>query len=439
MQQLPSQLQPHDPTVAAPACHDELTGLTTRKVGEQQLAAQVAAAAKGDMVAVLHIDVDQLKEINYSLGMEMGDSYLQRIAQRIRRCLVDDEIVSRLGSDEVLVVVPGIRRPEEVAAVVERLLDRVGQPIELAGQTIPASCCIGASLFPEHGRTVNELMRHANLARCQAQRLGRRRYQLFTPDLLDDGLDYCALRTAFQGAMKRGELELLYRPMLCARSGQVVAVSAQPRWRSNRFGVLESGRWMGAAADNGQLAEVCQWILTNACRHARSWFEVGIGLRVVVHVSAEGLFDGDFLNRVDLALGRSGLPPALLEIEVTESGLMQDIHRAAGVFEQLEAKGVRLSVDGFGSGYSILGHLSRLPVGTLKLSEPFIRECHDNPRHQAIIRSVIGMAHELDIEVVANGISTRQQADFLRQQGCDLLQGSLWARMEYLDPTLDEP
>ncbi|EWH03338.1 EAL domain-containing protein [Halomonas sp. BC04] len=282
-------------------------------------------------------------------------------------------------------------------------------------------------------------MRHANLARCQAQRLGRRRYQLFTPALLDDGLDYCALRTAFQGAMNRGELELLYRPMLCARSGQVVAVSAQPRWCSARFGVLESGRWMGAAVDDGQLAEVCQWVLENACQHARSWFEVGVGLRVVVHVSIEGLLEGDFPSRVDVALASSDLPAGLLEIEVKESGLMQDIHRAAGVFEQLEAKGVRLSVDGFGSGCSILGHLSRLPVGTLKLSELFIRECHDNPRHQAIIRSVIDMAHALDIEVVANGISTRQQADFLRQQGCDLLQGSLWARMEYLDPTLDGP
>ncbi|EWH03339.1 diguanylate cyclase domain-containing protein [Halomonas sp. BC04] len=146
MQQLPSQLQP--PTVAAPACHDELTGLTTRKVGEQQLAAQVDAAAEGDMVAVLHIDVDQLKEINYSLGMEMGDIYLQRIAQRVRRCLVDDEVVSRLGSDEILVVVPGVRRPEEVAAVVERLLDRVGQPIELAGQRYPPVAASVPASFP---------------------------------------------------------------------------------------------------------------------------------------------------------------------------------------------------------------------------------------------------------------------------------------------------
>ncbi|AMD02267.1 putative bifunctional diguanylate cyclase/phosphodiesterase [Halomonas chromatireducens] len=432
MQQSSPRFQPHVPMVSAPACHDELTGLTTRKVGAQQLEMQIAAAPEGDRVAVLHIDVDQLKEVNHSLGLELGDIYLQRIARRIRHCLVDGEIVSRLGSDEILVVVPGIRQPEEVSAIVERLLDRAGQPIELAGQTVLASCCIGASLFPDHGRTVNELMRHANLARCQAQRLGRRRYQLFTPELLDDDFDYCALRSAFQGALDRGELELLYRPMLCARSGQVVAVSALPRWRSARFGGLEPERWMAAAADNGQLADICLWVLENACQHASSWFEVGVGLRVVVHVSIAGLLDGGFLERVDLALGRSGLPPELLEIEVTEGGLMQDIHGAVTLFEQLKAKGVRLSVDGFGSGYTVLGHLSRLPVGTLKLSELFIHECLDNPRHQAIIRAVIGMAHALDIEVVANGISTRQQADFLRQQGCDLLQGSLWARMEYL-------
>ncbi|MCE9665624.1 EAL domain-containing protein [Halomonas sp. M5N1S17] len=413
---------------------DELTGLATRRVGERWLAEQLSAAAEGDGIAVLHIDVDQLKEINHSLGMEMGDVYLNRIAQRIRRCLADGETVSRLGSDEILVVVPGIRQPEDIAAVVERLLDRTGQPIELAGQTVLASCCIGASLFPEHGRTVNELMRHANLARRQAQRLGRRRYQLFTPELLDEGPDDLVLRTAFQGALARNELELLYRPLLCARSGQVVAVSAKPRWRSSRFGVLESGCWMGAAADNGQLTDVCQWILTNACQHAKSWFEVGIGLRVVVHVSIGGLLDGEFLGRVDAALASSNLPARLLEIEVMESDLVQEIQRAAWVLKQLDAKGVRLSMDGFGSGYSILEHLSSLPLDALKLSGLFISECLDNPRHQAIIRSVIGMAHELDIEVVANGISTRQQADYLRQQGCDLLQGSLWARMEYLEP-----
>lgn len=424
--------------LAVPARLDELTGLATRKVGERWLAAQVAAAAEGDRIAVLHIDVDQLKEINHALGMQMGDVYLNRIAQRIRRCLADGETVSRLGSDEILVVVPGIRQPEDIAAVVERLLVRTGQPIELADHTVLASCCIGASLFPDHGRTVNELMRHANLARRQAQRLGRRRYQLFTPELLYDGPDALVLRAAFHGALARDELELLYRPQLCARSGQVVAVSAQPRWRSSRFGVMESGLWMGAAADNGQIGDICQWMLTNACRHARSWFEVGFGLRVVVHTSAEGLLDGKFLDRVNVALASSDLPAELLEIELTEDALIQDHRHTARLLEQLKARGVRLSVGGFGSGHANLGHLSSLPLDVLELSDMLIRECLDNPRLQAIIRSIIAMAHELDLEVVASGVSLRQQADYLRQQGCDLLQGSLWARMEYLDSASDE-
>lgn len=268
----------------------------------------------------------------------------------------------------------------------------------------------------------------------QVPRLHRKRASCQQAELLNEGPDDLVLRTAFHGALARNELELLYRPLLCARSGQVVAVSAQPRWRSSRFGVLESGCWMGAAADNGQLTDVCQWILTNACQHAKSWFEVGIGLRVVVPVSIEGLLDGEFLGRIEAALAGSNLPARLLEIEVLENDLVQEIQRAAWVLKQLNAKGVRLSMDGFGSGYSILEHLSSLPLDALKLSGLFIRECLDNPRHQAIIRSVIGMAHELDIEVVANDISTRQQADYLRQQGCDLLQGSLWARMEYLEP-----
>ncbi|PMR72187.1 putative bifunctional diguanylate cyclase/phosphodiesterase [Halomonas heilongjiangensis] len=421
------------------ALHDGVTGLTNRGHAQQRLAELIADPhGQGSRVAVLHIDIDQLKAINESLGLEMGDYYLHETAQRIKRCLGGHGIVSRLGSDEMMAILPGIGPLDEVLKVVERLLDWTGNPVELDGHKVVASCCIGISLFPEHGRTVNELMRHANRARRHAQRLGRRRYHVFTAELRDDDFDRLALRSELREALPLGELELYYLPTLCARSGQVVAISAQPRWQSSRFGTMESARWMSVAEEAGQAAIIGQWVLARACRHAKAWIEAGIDLRVAVQVSTAELLDGEIIDRVGEILDHSGLPGEMLELELSESGLMRAPQRAAAMLERLKALGVRLTVDEFGSGHSILGHLNRFPIDTIKLHKPFIAGCLDTPHHQAIIGSMIGMAHQLGLQVIAGGVATREQADYLRQQGCDLLRGPLWSRMEYRDAPDDQ-
>lgn len=416
--------------------HDDVTGLATRRHAEHQLSALLdRAAEQGTKVAILHIDIDRLKEINHSLGRSMGDACLRLVAQRVCEVIGHKGSVNRLDSDEMMAVLADVTALEAVIPLVERLLERTRQPIELSGRTLFASCCIGLALYPDHGGTVTELMRHANLARRQAQARGSMQYRVFSHDLLDNGPDPIALRCELRDALARGEMELRYRPLLCARSGQVVAVSAQPRWRSPRFGVLEAAQWLPAARENDQLYDIYPWMLAGACRHARSWYEAGSGLRVVVGVSAEGLVGNVLVESVRAALEESGLSAELLEIELSEGGLMQDPDHACTVLERLKATGVRLSIDGFGRGHSILGHMSLFPIDTLKLDALFIDGCLDNPRRQAIIRSVIGMAHELGVRVAASGVGSRQQADFLREQGCDLLQGSLWSRMEYSDPS----
>ncbi|WP_104202924.1 putative bifunctional diguanylate cyclase/phosphodiesterase [Billgrantia saliphila] len=417
-----------------PRC-DDITGLTTRRQAERQLATLLAqAAARETRVGILHLDIDRLKEINHSLGYVTGDAYLQRVGQRIANFIGETGSVSRLGSDEFMVVLPDVADVDELLPQIEGLLTSIRQPVELEGQEVLGSCCIGASLYPDDGHTVTMLMRHANLARRRAQVGGSGQFCFFSPELLDDGPDCIALRCDLRGALERRELELRYRPILCAQSGQVVAVSAQPRWHSPRFGVLEPGEWMRAARDIGQVDAICQWVLTHACRHAYSWHEAGSGVRVVVNVADEGLRGNVLPERVRDALLDSSLPAELLEIELTESSLMQDPEHAIDILEQLKVIGVRLAIDGFGSGYSMLSHISRLPVDTLKLGPLFIDGCLDNARHQAIVRSVIGMAHELGIRVAASGVGSRSQVDYLREQGCDLLQGRLWSRMEYSDP-----
>ncbi|PXX98325.1 putative bifunctional diguanylate cyclase/phosphodiesterase [Halomonas sp. LBP4] len=421
------------------ALHDGVTGLTNRRHAQQRLAELIAdLPGQRGRVAVLHVDIDQLQAINESLGLEMGDYYLHETAQRIKRCLGGSGIVSRLGSDEMMAVLPGIEPLDEVLKVVERLLDWTSKPVELGGHKVVASCCIGISLFPEHGRTVDELMRHANRARRHAQRLGRRRYHVFTPELRDDDFDRLALRSELREALPLGELELYYLPTLSARSGQVVAISAQPRWQSSQFGTMESARWMSVAEEAGQAAIIGQWVLARACRHAKAWIEAGIDLRVAVQVSTAELLDGEIVDRVGEVLDHSGLPGEMLELELSESGLMRAPQRAAAMLERLKALGVRLTVDEFGSGHSILGHLNRFPIDTIKIHKPFIAGCLDTPHHQAIIGSMIGMAHQLGQQVIAGGVATRGQADYLRQQGCDLLRGPLWSRMEYRDAPDEE-
>ncbi|WP_111413047.1 putative bifunctional diguanylate cyclase/phosphodiesterase [Billgrantia lactosivorans] len=437
MRQFAIQGRSQEPAIQS--SHDDVTGLATRRHAEQRLAYQLARAAEqGTKVAVLHIDIDRLKEVNHSLGRPVGDACLRRVAQRVSEVVDVRGSVSRLDSDEMMAVLPDVAGMETVAPVVERLLERTRQPIELSGRTLFASCCIGVALYPDHGGTVTELMRHANLARRKAQARGSMRHCVFSPDMLEDGPDRVTLRCELRDALPRGEMALRYRPVICARSGQVVAVSAQPRWCSSRFGVLEAGRWWPAARDNDQLHDICAWVLARACRHACSWYEAGSGLRVVVGMPGE-VVAGDMLaERVREVLADSGLPPGLLEIELTEGGLMQDPEHACTVLERLKAAGVQLSIAGFGKGPSILGHLGQFPIDTLKLDALFIDDCLDNPRRQAVIRSVIGMAHELGVRVAASEIGSRQQADFLREQGCDLLQGSLWSRMEYSDQAPEE-
>ncbi|MCC5883854.1 MAG: bifunctional diguanylate cyclase/phosphodiesterase [Halomonas sp.] len=433
MRQLVLHGRPHG--VVSQVCYDDVTGLVTRRQAEIHLnTLLIEAATRKKRVGVLHVDIDRLKEINHSLGRAMGDACLRQLAQRIVEAIGNRGHVSRMDSDELMVVLPDIENLNDVIPIVENLLAHARRPLKLSGQALLASCCLGVALYPEHGETVSELMRHANLARRKAQARGAGQYCVFSPDQLKAGTDRLQLRCDLHKALPQGEMALQYRPLICARSGQVVAIAAQPRWHSPRFGILEPAKWIPAARDNGLLNDICHWVLINACRHARSWYDAGSGLRVVIGVPAEGVAGDMLIERVEQALDASCLPPDLLEIELTESGLMRDPHHASNMLARLHTMGVRLAIDGFGSGHSILGHLGLFPLDTLKLDALFIHDCLDNPRHQAIIRSVIGMAHDLGIRVAASGVSSRQQVDFLRELGCDLLQGSLWSRMEYSEP-----
>ncbi|GGX82591.1 hypothetical protein GCM10007160_07500 [Litchfieldella qijiaojingensis] len=414
------------------AGHDVLTGLPNRQYAQNRLAEIIANKTdSAQRTAVLHIDVDRLQSINDSLGLDMGDYFLHRTAQRIKRCLRQGQVVSRLGSDEMLVILPNLAKAEDIQPIVERLLIWTSEPVELAGHKVFASCSVGISLFPDHGRTVHELIRNASLALRQAQRSGSRQYQVFTPELQRNEPNRIALRGALREALPRGELELVYQPLVCAQTSQVMAVEALPRWNSPRFGLMGPQQLVSAAEEAGLTASIGQWVLEKVCRQGRSWLDSGVGLKMNLNIATAQLLRDDLVDKVADTLAESGLPGRMLEIELTESVLMSDPQRASNILCGLKGMGVRLAIDEFGSGHSVLTQLHRFPVDTIKLDKTLIEGVTDNPHCRAIVRSLIIMAHELGLQVVASGVETREQAILLRHKGCDILQGGLWAPLEY--------
>lgn len=427
-------------TLADHALHDGLTGLTHRQYAEQRLAACIAdPPGPSGKVAVLHIDIDQLKAINDALGLEMGDYFLHETAQRIKRCLGRRAVVSRLGSDEMVAVLTGFDRTEALWPILEGLLDWTSTPVVMGDQEVFTSCCIGVSLFPDHGDTVPALMRHAKLARRHAQALGRRRYQFFSAALLDTGASPRALPMALRQALPRGALALHYRPLIDAGGGQIVAVSVEPCWHASDVADLMPPHWRIAAEAAGEVSAIGRWVLVSACRHSRAWLEAGVELRVVIQVSSAELLGEGLVERITAALSDSNLPSDMLEIDLDRSGLASAPQRADVILDRLKALGVRLILDPLGNGQWLLGQRDGCPFTTLKLHERLVAGCLDSPRHRALIRSIIALAHELGMAVVASGVEHRDQVDYLRQQGCDLLQGPLWSRMEYREAPAEDP
>lgn len=259
-----------------------------------------------------------------------------------------------------------------------------------------------------------------------------------TPDLHETGLSPSDLRCALREALTNRELELYYLPVICARSGQVVAVEGQLRWNSAQLGVMQPQRLISVAEATGLIGHLGQWVLEQACGHGRAWHDAGGDLRVAVNVSTTHLLRHELVDSIAATLSSSGLPGDMLEVEITESVLMSDPALASEILRQLKRLGVRLAVDEFGSGHSILTHLHRFPVDTLKLGRAFISEGFSSVSQQAVIKAIISMAHEMDMAVVANGVVTREQANYLRREGCDFLQGGLWAPLEYRGDRSDE-
>ncbi len=413
--------------VEALALHDALTGLLNRA----GLAARVDQAATqarrdGSCFALLYIDLDRFRHINDSLGHDTGDHVLLAVGQRIQACLRHDDVLARLGGDQFAVLVANADQAAAEAAA-RRVLNVVGQPCCVDGASFTLTCSIGMALAPSHGQRIDELARHAEAAMRAAKHGGRAAYRLHQARAEGDRRLHMRLDHAMRQALVSGRFRLHYQPQVDLASGAIVGAEALLRWRDPEMGEIPPSRFIPVAEDSGFIVALGDWVLSQAVRQAALWHSKGLSLPVAVNVSALQFQQAQFVDRVAGVLAISGLPPQLLELELTESILVHDAEDALNRLHALERLGVQTSIDDFGTGYSSLSYLKRFPIGKLKIDRSFVMGLPSDESDAAIVRAILQMAHALGKKVIAEGVETEAQRQFLQDAGCDEFQGFLVA------------
>ncbi len=416
-------------TLRHQAHYDTLTDLPNRLLFRDRLEQAVAHAARdGLFVGVLFLDLDGFKQINDTLGHKLGDKVLQEVARRLKRRLRRSDTLARMGGDEFMVVLPSLKAPANAAKLAQQCLNILRKPMRLEGHELFVGASIGISVFPEHAQSVDELQRQADVAMYAVKQGGKNAFHFYTPNLSMHSLESLDLRSHLHRALESKQFELHYQPQFW-RDGRLRGLEALLRWNHPELGMVPPGKFISIAEESGLIVPIGEWVLQEACRQMAAWLRTGSqDLIISVNVSNIQFERATWLETVGQALAQSGLEPSLLELELTESVVMHDVMAAAAILEKLRKLGVRIAIDDFGTGFSSLTSLQHLPVDTLKIDQSFVREIDRVPLAEsksAIIRTIIVLGHELGLQLVAEGVETKSQADFLRDLECDALQGYL--------------
>ncbi|WP_044871554.1 bifunctional diguanylate cyclase/phosphodiesterase [Pseudomonas sp. LFM046] len=412
------------------AHYDALTNLPNRRAFNDYFAEKLHAHAQlKQSLAVMFLDVDHFKRINDSLGHDAGDELLKVVAERVRSVLRRGDVIARLGGDEFCVLA-GLGNLAEAKTLSQRIMERMKEPITLGGRNVTMTTSIGISLYPDDGETCEELLKHADLALYQAKNSGRNNLHFFSRHLKNKATFELQLEEDLRLALAQDQgLLLNYQPILDLHTGQVTKLEALVRWQHPQLGLLSPDRFIGVAEANGFIADLDAWVLRRACRDLSTLAAQGFqDLRMAVNCSALNLSREELADEVQSALGTTDLLPQRLELEVTENALMSNVSQALHLLERIRGLGVSISIDDFGTGYSSLAYLKRLPLDTLKIDRSFVMDIPDSHADMEIVQAIIGMAHTLHLQVVAEGVETREQLDFLRSHGCDFIQGYLLSR-----------
>jgi diguanylate cyclase (GGDEF)-like protein len=408
------------------ANYDAITGLPNRNLLHDRLRQSVFAQRYVRSIGVVFLDIDHFKFVNDSLGHNAGDKLLKCVAERLSRSVRDGDTVARLGGDEFILILNDQSGQEFIYRAMQRIISTIAAPIEVDGHELLVTCSAGVSLYPQDGRDVETLLKNADAAMYRAKEKGRNNFQFYTAEMNLQVNERLKTEASLRRALERNEFELYYQPRFEVRSGKPVGCEALLRWRHPERGLLLPERFIALAEETGLIVPIGEWVLQSACAQAKAWQKNGSSpIAVSVNLSLRQFKQDALVDAVEAALGRAGLSPCLLEMELTESLVMHDTDLAVRVLTRLREIGVKLSVDDFGTGYSSLSYLTRLPINALKIDQSFVQDVKGNggADEGIVAQTIISLAHNLKLKVVGEGVETEPQFQFLKKHGCDEAQG----------------
>ncbi len=413
--------------------HDHLTGLPNRLMFQDRLQqAMVRCHGEDELVAVILIDLDMFKRINDSLGHAAGDQLLQTLGQRLDKVIQAEAFenleltLARLGGDEFAILVSQSNSIDPLTHLIHHIIEQISCSIELEGEPVYSTCSIGVSLYPQDGRDVDSLLNNAGAAMSHAKRLGRNHYQFYAEEINQQAFHHLKLENQLRLAIERDELFLLYQPKVDLHSGRVVGAEALVRWQHPEMGLVSPGEFIPVAEYTGLITAVGECVFKAACERVREWLDAGFDdFRMGINLSPLQFRQPDLLESMTAIIKQSGIEPRYLEVEITEGTIVEDVEAAIGIMQRLHQLGVAISIDDFGTGYSSLSYLKRFPIDTLKIDRSFVRDITTDSDDASIVVAIIGMAHNMGMNVIAEGVEEAAQLTFLRALKCDEIQGFL--------------
>lgn len=417
-------------TIRHMAYHDALTGLPNRLLMQDRFEIALAQARRANTVlAAMSVDIDRFKIVNDTLGHAAGDNLLQQVANRLKYLIRDGDTVARLGGDEFMLLLQDSGGVDECNSIASRIVEAFHEPVLLEGVPYHASVSVGLACYPDHGNDLDGLTSAADTALYTAKSSGRNTYRVFESNMVRHGRQWLELESDLRTALENDEFEVFYQPQISIGTGEVRGIEALVRWRHPQRGLIPPVEFIPIAEETGLIVRLGEIVLEKACADAVSREQAGMPpLRLSVNVAARQIERPDFVSMVADVLTRTGFTASRLELEITESTALTDIKRTGEVAHELDSMGIALSIDDFGTGSTSLRYLSDLPVRTLKIDQTFVRDCLINPGNAAIATSVIGLGHQLSMNVIAEGVETEGQLDFLTQHSCDEFQGYLYSK-----------
>ena len=418
-------------TINFQAHHDLLTNLPNRALLRDRLGLAISQAKREqEMLAVMFLDLDRFKNINDSLGHVIGDELLQQVSTRLKSCIREGDTLARFGGDEFTLLLPKIGNgKEDISKIAQKINEVLKGPFIINGNELYVSASIGISIFPRDGKDMDTLIKHADIAMYHVKDTGKNSFKFYSTDMTTPYFQNLSLETGIHKALENNEFQLVYQPQINIKSGEIVGVEALLRWHHPAHGLITPAEFIPFAEETGMIVEVGHWVLSNACAELKRWRDAGLPeIRMSINMSARQLADKNVIKHVSNVLRDYGIPGHCLEIEITENTIMSDMDSIIHKLKNISKRGVYIAIDDFGTGYSSLSYLHKLPIHTLKIDRTFIKEVNMKHTGKSIINTIVAMGKGLNLNVIAEGVETQQQLDYLQEIDCNEAQGFLFCK-----------